>query len=208
MSHRLGARLLAVSLTAAAVLGAPGAAHAERSVTKDAAQDAVAITDLSEDLEAPDYVPAPEFTSVDIVRSVVDHRGDRLRLSVRYRDLRRAPFHSTMFRIATPKRSFWLSVDRGLGGPKAVAELSGRGLSTIKCRGLRWSFDPAADQVTASVPRSCVDSPRWVRIGVGAISSDTGPLTDPDELRMYADDGRRTGAIGQQLTLGPKVSRG
>src|SRR5687768_16890810 len=89
MSSRAGSRLLVLVLSTGAALGAPAAAHAERAVTHDAAADAVSITYV--EVEGSDQeeviAPAPEQTSVDITRTVVQHRTDRLRLTVKLRDL-------------------------------------------------------------------------------------------------------------------------
>lgn len=205
MSHRLAARLLAVALTAAA-LGAPATAHAERVETRDASGDVRMFPDL--DSEAT--VPAPDFTSVDILRTVVDHRRNRLNLTVRYRDLRATPLHYTIFTVRTPKRAFDVSVERGLGGgAKGQAQVTRPNGRPVTCKGVHWSIDRAADRVTASVPTRCLGAPRWVKIGVGAVSSEAGRLTDPDDrYRTYGDDGQRAGRVGEHLAMGPKVSRG
>ncbi|GAB2866419.1 hypothetical protein [Nocardioides pacificus] len=203
MTHRLGARLLSVALLTTIALGVPAAAQADRSVTRDAARDAI-VVDSAEDLDASH--PAPSFTSVDIVRTIVDHRAARLRVSVRYRDLRRTPIHSTMFRIATPQAPYWLTVDRALG--EETAELTTRRGRVVTCEGLRWSADTSTERVSATVPAGCIGSPRWVRIGSGAISAGPGAVADLPDFRMYADDGHRTGTVGDTLRLGRRVSRG
>lgn len=207
MSSRLGVRLVTLALTAAVTLSAPVAAHAGKAETQDPSGDVVELTNLDDEQEAG--TPAPDFTAVDILRTSVDHRAARLRLSVRYRDLYRTPFHSTMFRVVTPKRAFWVSVDRGLGHPKGGVDLtrnnSGR---SVKCKGLRFSIDLDTDRVSASVPSRCIGSPRWVKVGSGALSPQAGQLADPDDFSMFVDDGHRAGSIGETLVLGPKVTRG
>lgn len=205
MSHRLAARLLAVALTTAA-LGVPAAAHADRVETRDASGDVMMVPDL----DTEEFVPAPDFTSVDILRTVVDHRANRLNLSVRFRDLRRTSIHTTIFRVVTPKRAFEVGVYRGLGGgPQGLADVSRTNGRTVKCTGLRWSIDRDSDRVTASIPSTCLGSPRWVRIGAAAVSSGSGRLEDPnDGYRLYADDGHRAGSLRERLAIGPKVSRG
>lgn len=211
MSHSFGGRLLAVVLTATAALGAPTAAHAERAVTQDPAGDAVLVDTTTE--PAPDAeggqipsTPAPEFTAVDITRTVVDHRADRLRVTVRFRDLRSTQLHFTAIRVRTPQRRFGIDIERMRGRSQGAATLTGAGGRTVECRGLRWSIDNDTDRVVASLPTSCLDAPRWVQVGVGAISLDSALGSGVEEV--FADDGQRADAIRDNLKKGPKVRRG
>ena len=68
MNHRVGLRLLAALLPAAALL--PGAAHAEKVVTEDPVGDAHSLTIDWEGGAPSAFVPAPDETSVDVVRTV------------------------------------------------------------------------------------------------------------------------------------------
>ena len=214
MISRRSTPLLAALLSAAALL-APTAAHAERSVTEDAAADVLGITySAAEDgSEAEVTAPAPEETSVDITRTVVQHRTDRLRLTVSHRDLvlRRRTVHFTAFRVVTPRASYWLHVGdmSYVGAPGDGAGLS-RGGRPIECPGLRWSQDEDADKVMASVPTTCVGSPRWVRVGVGAVELDSRAMqSESPEMLTFVDDGHRPGSIAQNsIAKGPKVFAG
>lgn len=204
MSPRLQTRLLAVLLSATVLMGTPVAAHAERVVTQDAVGDAVEVTF---DGEEEQFAPAPDAPAVDVTRTVVDHRGHRMRVSVHVQDLTATPWHVTVIRVRTPDRRFSIEVERTRSRPRGVATLSGRG-PHIACPGLRWSFDRDRDRVTASVPTTCIGTPRWVRIGAGAVSINE-PTGDPTSASAFADDGNRPGLVSEgDLRLGPKVRRG
>lgn len=199
MTPRPALRLLALALALPALL-APVAAHAEKVVTEDAVGDAVSLAE--EAFET--IVPAPDEAGVDIVRTGVAHGSKRLRVTVHYRAMRRDPFHLTFMAIATADSKFELVVER-LGG-KPIASIAGR-REDIECQGLKAQVDLGADVLTASLPTSCLDSPRWVRVGVAAIAVSEDTST-PEGVAAHADDAHRAGEVRDRIALGPKVRRG
>jgi len=190
---RLAARLVAVLAPAALLL--PATAHAEKLVTEDPAGDVVVAAGDDADEKAPS-----DYAGVDVIRTVVAHGDTRLRLQVYFRALARDPFQFTVARIRTPRGHFDLAVKRMGGTP--VASLAGRDRS--ECRALRATVDLGADVVTATMPTSCLDSPRWVQVGVGAVAVDE----ELDVASAYADDAHRVGEIRDRIAFGPKVRRG
>ena len=202
--------LLAVVLSTGLVLAGP-AAHADRVVTDDAASDALLVS-FGESREDPEFstVPAPDQTSVDVTRTVVQHRTDRLRVTVRFRDLQlnRRAFHFTSLRVLTPATTYTVDVEN-LTGRGGAAELR-RGSRTVECRGLRSSMDEVTDRVVLSVPTACLSAPRWVRIGVAAIEVDSDLTPEPSgEMQVFADDGHRAGRISENsIAKGPRVFAG
>ena len=60
--------------------------------------------------------------------------------------------------------------------------------------------------VTVSLPTACLESPRWVRVGVGLVSLEVAPTpTDPDALGVFADDGHRDGTVrDKSVDKGPE----
>lgn len=202
--------LLAVVLSAGLVLFGP-ASHADRSVTADAPSDALLVSfDESPGSTGFSTAPAPDQSSVDITRTVVQHRTDRLRVTVRFRDLEltRRAFHFTSLRVLTPEAGYDLDVEN-LTGRDGSAELR-RGSRTVECRGLRSSMDEDTDRVVVSVPTACLSAPRWVRIGVAAIEVDADLTPQPSgEMQVFADDGHRPGRISENsIAKGPKVFAG
>ena len=201
MTHRVGTRLVALALPVVALL-APSIAHAEKVVTRDAAGDVVQL--IQNEDGSTETIAAPDYAGADIVRTVVDHRSARLRVSVRFRELRRDSWHFTVIRVLTPRGKFDLLVERP--GGKPIVSLT-RGKKDVDCRGLKARVDRGTRSVTASLPTACLDTPRWVQVGVGAIALDGDPLS-PDLLAAYADDGHRDGDIRESsIAKGPKVRR-
>jgi hypothetical protein len=196
---RLAPRLVAV-LTAVALL-LPAAAHAEKVVTEDPAGDVVTG---GEDADIKAWVPAPDYVGADIVRTVVALGANRLRLDVHFRALRRDPFHFTIARVRTPRGTYDLLIERLGGAP--IASLDRRG-TTVECPGLKAKVDLRTDTVTATMPASCVETPRWVQVGVGAVAIDADQAS-PDLAAVYADDAHRAGGIRDAIAWGPKVRRG
>ena len=207
MSHRLGVRLLAVVLPVTAAL-APVAAHAERVVTEDAASDVVSIEyGEGDELEQSLITPAPDVTTVDVTKTVVDHRAARVRVVVRYRDVVPARFRVTLLQLRTPTARYEVFAV-AVRGQRTYIELDRRGGETIECEALQGSLDRASDRWTATIPTSCLGSPRWVQVGVGAGVLTGGP-EDPEGQPVLVDDAHLTGKIREDgLALGPRVRRG
>ena len=199
MTSRSGLRLLAAALPLALLV--PAAAHAEKVVFDDAVGDVVSVTD---DQGLDESAPAPDYAGVDVVRTSVAFGANRLRVGVRFRALERDPFQITVVRVKTPDGSFDLAVER-LGG-KPIATI-GHGPEDVDCRGLAAKVDLGADRVTVSLPASCVDDPRWVQVGVGAVAL-AAVDGQPDVGAAYGDDAIRVGEIRDRIALGPKVRRG
>ncbi len=199
MSPRHGARLAAFLVPAVLLL--PSAAHGEKVVTDDAVGDVVSLTESGDVAEA---VPAPDYAGVDVVRTAVAHGTKRLRVSVRLRALRRDHLQFTVIRVDTREARYEIVVER-LGG-RPITSMS-RGKKHVECRGLKANVDLGADTVSASLPTSCLSAPRWVKVGVGAVSLATDPAS-PELAVAYADDAHRAGEIRDRIALGPKVRRG
>lgn len=199
MTPRSGLRLIAAVVPLALLV--PAAAHAEKVVLDDVVGDVVRGQG---DMELESSVPAPEYAGVDVVRTTIAHGATRLRVSVRFRALRRDPFHLTVVRVKTPDGAFDLVAER-LGG-KPITTL-GRGRRDVACRGLKTKVDLGADTMTVSLPTACLGGPGWVQVGVGSVAGDVVE-GQPDEGAAYADDAIRVGEVRDRIALGPKVRRG
>ncbi|MFC7361334.1 hypothetical protein [Nocardioides astragali] len=204
MLYRLGAPFAAVLV--AAVLLMPSVAHAEKVVTEDPAGD-VQQADLA--IEGPlEFVPAPDDASTDIVRTVAAYGATRLSVTVHFRDLLNTSFHQTHVKVVTPRGSYLLGAGRRPGSRVEAALMRG-GYREVECRGLRAKFDGGTDTMSFSVPASCLDDARWVRLGVGAIGVvEPEEGVEPETFPVFADDGHRDGAIRDNLAQGPRIHRG
>ncbi len=68
---------------------------------------------------------------------------------------------------------------------------------------MRYRVSFRRDVVHASVPRRCLDTPRWLKVGVGVIRIDGSRR---DEM-FYVDDALRRGLHGE-LAMTRKLYRG
>ena len=78
----------------------------------------------------------------------------------------------------------------------------------VECNGLRHRIDYAANTVRISVPRRCLDRPRWVRVGAKTISLGVdrrGEVIRYDDALATGTDGRATPS---RITLGQRLQRG
>jgi hypothetical protein len=131
MTHRLGPRLLAVLLTAAALLAPATTAHAELVVTEDAVGDVVtAGTDPGLSDTGEELVPAPDHVSTDIIRTAVDHRDGRLKVTASFRDLQTSFSETLVMRIRTPQRAWLVYAQRR--GTQTVTMMFGRRVLLIQ----------------------------------------------------------------------------
>lgn len=198
MSRRRSGPLAALVATVALLL--PTAAHAEKVVTQDPAGDVVTI--VGDDLDQA--TPAPEQTGADVVRTVVAHGDNRVAITVHFRGLRRDPFHFTAIRVRTPESTYDLLVER-LGGTPITSLYIGE--HEVDCRALKGRVDLRTDSVGVTLPATCLDSPRWVRVGVGAVALESDRM-DEEHVVAGGDDAHRAGEIRDDLAWGPKVRRG
>ena len=219
---RLASRVLAV-LVATALL-VPAASHAATLTVEDGAGDAKAINMAAAlgglisgtTTDGPFFLDAPAETSADVVSTTIDHARKRLTLTVQFRDLVELEGHSVEFRIFTPDVRYAL-VAASSGG-ETGAELFPTGATSSSpidrplhrpCRTVRARYDLTADTLTASVPTSCLGSPKWVQVAAGVSRSKVTPQADGSaNLAGYADDAFRGGVSMSSLGRSPKVRRG
>ncbi|KRF07696.1 hypothetical protein ASG88_02435 [Nocardioides sp. Soil777] len=206
MSSRLGLRL--VALLVPVVLLAPAAAHAEKVATTDPAGDVVSVgpTERGDD-DLDNLLPAPENLTADVVRTVVDHTGSRLRVRIDLRELGRSRIYFAVLQVRTPAGTFEVEADDL--GRRPEVEITRRGRA-VDCPRLRAVGDRAAARAVITIPTSCLGAPRWVQVGAGIASLETVTAADGAEQDVvFADDAHRAGTIGDDnLTKGPKVRRG
>ncbi len=104
--------------------------------------------------------------------------------------------------IKTNKLSYELVLfkSEGLGLAGGFGLTTKRG-KTIKCAGKSKEISVTDDLIEMSVPRKCLGSPRWIKVGIGAIN-----YIEPD---FFGDDALRSGIrTDGDLVYGPKLKRG
>ncbi|MFC7725454.1 hypothetical protein ACFQW6_10065 [Nocardioides sp. GCM10028917] len=199
MTSRVRSRVFTVAVLM--TLTAPSAAHAETVTARDAVGDVEAFY-LNED---QDTLPAPHYAASDITRTVTAYGMERLKVTVHLRDLRNASAMRTDVLIRTPDGRYFGSVVRG---PRKVRTLFGhprRG--AIECEGFTGTYEGGKDRVTVVVPAACIDSPRWVQVGVSTTGVELND-TDSEDVPFYVDDGGRDGGGGHWPRLGERIRRG
>lgn len=206
MTSRLGLRL--VALVVPVVLLAPAAAHAEKVGTTDPAGDVVSLgpTEQGGD-DLDNLLPAPENLTADVVRTVVDHAGSRLRVRIDLRELGRSRNYFAVLQVRTPAGTFEVETDKL--GRRPEVEMTRRGRA-VECPRLRAVGDRAAARASITIPTSCLGAPRWVQVGAGVASLETVTAADgAEQVVVFADDAHLAGTISDEnLTKGPRVRRG
>ena len=207
MTSRPGLRLIA--LLVPAVLLAPVPAHAQKVETIDPAADVVYLGPTEQGQEDTDnLLPAPENTTADVVRTVVDHTASRVRVRIDLRELGRAEVYFAVLQVRTPAGTFEVESNEDLARRPKV-EMTRRSRA-VECPRLRIATDRADARATVTIPTSCLGDPRWVQVGAGIASVETMTGADGAEtVTVYADDAHRAGTVDDDaLAKGPKVHRG
>ena len=211
-------RLAVTALAVTATLCSPAAAHAERWAGSDPEADVEGRHFTPEPPPCGTYteVDASGNTNQDITRLVVSHQRREVRLIARFRELDREVEQRVAVHLTTGKRRWFLDVNRfrdfdadvfqvsaflargpyfPAGGDECGAAVVARPTS---CH-VRPELDLRANVLRASVPRSCLRNPRWVRVGARATGAGTN-----DERVGYSDE---WGSSESPLPpFGPKVS--
>ena len=212
-----GTLAVAGALLIAAASTTPAAAGTWRE--PDAAED---VTSFSYSPDPPpcgtfqEYVH-PSDATTDIVALRVRHERE-VELTARFRDLGGRGRQYMSFQVETDGRAFVLDVERD--GPRAAVRSElwvapreapvpdecgtyGYHLLGRSCSGLSATMAPDLDVVAVTVPRPCLNRPRWIRAGVEAYR-----YLDGDRVRhdRWAPPGADETAVGG--VLGPVVRRG
>lgn len=143
--------------------------HAAVDQTGDAAELATGIP----------YIPAPNHTDADVVKSVVNHKRRSVIVIVNLSDLtkvRSGEEFDLIAAIKTNKKrySVTLSSFNGRVGLQLV-----RGSRTISCAGAGRALSVSEDRLKVRVPRSCLGNPRWIKVGLSTFAAvDGGSFVD------------------------------
>jgi len=182
---RLAASLVALSLLA---LAAP--AHAETWSSRDRRADVIgyeiSLPDPSESDDGVCDTPPPRRVRSDarrdLLRLSVDHTATDVVVTLSVRAVaHRDRDTSYDVYLRTPGATYGLDAFRTEEGttyvtlseqppppePTVVDGCEVVAIATLSsgCEGLSFERDPAADTVTYTVPRRCIDRPRWVEVG-------------------------------------------
>lgn len=147
-----------VLVLASGLVGGP--AYADRVSHVDAAHDVRETLDGS-----PVSTAAPRRREPDILRVTVAHTLSQVRLRIRLAQLTATSNQAEIAQIVTPDFTAGVYVTRIPGlGVDSVSLIRGAG-RLVDCSMLRHSMDVERAVIRVVVPRGCLDSPAWVRVG-------------------------------------------
>jgi hypothetical protein len=119
-----------------------------------------------------------EFPAADIRRAVVVHDLYALRVRMRFADLKRVGYGSYWFNLKTPRHYYQAGVFTEPGKRQGRLYFQGDDGSR-SCEGFTRRVDYDKDVVTMRIPRSCLQRPRWIRIGLLHQLALDSPEVDP-----------------------------
>jgi len=140
----------------------------------------------------------PRATNPDITRVTIRHGAHQVSVRVAAREVTRRT-DLAVVRIVTPEGRYWVSVfldedyvmvmqhDQEVTCPRATASRFVR-----------------RDLVTITVPRRCLDNPRWVKVGGGVIK--TGPGGTAEKGYLDVMFGGRHAGEGEKVLLSRRVA--
>ncbi len=145
----------------------------------------------------------------DITRFAVRHTARKVILRTTFRELTRTEgFGVSIGMIRTNERlNRVVSVffDNEFA-PNGEVDLSRPNGDSVRCR-VGKSIDFTSNVIEVRIPRTCLSSPRWVKVGVGQLTmSITGD--EANGSAAFAADDALSSTVRDELTWSPRVRRG
>ena len=151
--------------------------------------------------EIPPGEPEPGDRRRDITRLSVDHGAEDVVIEMDLREVVRHDKGTTYEAfVRTPDRIYEVSVFSVSNRAPEVSVSTVRvgrdpgcgpalvGGQIVECDEVGADVDPQADRVSITIPRACLQAPRWVRVGALAGGFDPGQLTDGStSVTIWAD---------------------
>lgn len=202
---RAATLLTALTLVVTPVVAA-GSAHAGSWSHKDAKGDVMRMS-LS---EIGEVEKDPSDKATDITRISVNHGRGKVTVTLKVRDVKGGDT-ALVGRLVTPDGDYLVTVMRSPDLRMfSIANLAGdEDAFAVRCRGKKVSFDTRRDRIRLTIPRTCLESPAWLRAGAALTRGDL--LADEENVTM--DDALRRGSKRSMnstgmLKVGKKVRVG
>jgi hypothetical protein len=167
------------------------------------------VVDLRRELDKRQHEQRDRSTRPPTSPGRVVHGAHRLRVQLRYRDLERTFPTAAYVKVRTSGRRFDIQTSRNT--PEGRTQLTrGKREDVVHCPGLRSSVDGARDQLTVSVPTTCLGNPAWVQVGVLSVVVEVEVRSELEEPYFsYFDDAHMTGGFEDHgVRVGPRVLPG
>lgn len=141
----------------------------------------------------------------DIVsmRSLHGHR--RVIVGVRFRNIKPTGYMSHDVAFKTDRARYLLSIQHTGRRVQDVSFDKGDAV-TVHCGDLKIHVGVRTDRLGISVPRGCLNRPRWVRVGAETFTSPSSGDFDYDDAMRRGRRDANWGFVGP--LLGPRLSRG
>lgn len=157
--------------------------------------------------------PAPYVRNGDIVRIRLRQTGTRVRIRVRFAELRRQGGRIDVHARVLTNKGVQHHVDLYATPEQWAGKMFLHGGDGVvyRCKA-RHSVDYTDSVVTISVPRACIGGPRWVQIAVSDLTApaDFDPNAPEEEQARqftFRDDALSTGR-SSGLTFSRRIHRG
>ena len=153
------------------------ASYADRVAHRDARHDVYKFSEGSDE-----GVRAPKVRDPDVRRVLIAHRKHRVLIRLHFANIRGHRMHLHIAELQTS----------GGGDFELVAVTDPRGRDSVElfddgsvaCPRLHYRIRYHRDVVNVTIPRRCLDTPRWLWVGIGVIRVYQNRV-------FFADDGLR-----------------
>ena len=145
----------------------------------------------------------------DITRFTVRHSARKVILRTNFRELTRTDgFSMSIGAIRTNERMnrvVTVFFDSEFA-PNGEVDLSRMNGDSVRCR-IGKSIDFTSNVIEVRIPRKCLSSPRWVKVGLGQLSMSMTGDDANGNISVAADDAQSSSVL-DDLTWSPRVRRG
>ena len=194
--------LFRAALVAAATVVLLPAAASAATVTIDDATDDVYVAKYDEATDTSTYEPVGTQVNVDLDAVTVKHSARKVVATAQYVDLKRSTNrYMYLLRLRTDegvKRD--VTVDTLMSGWDGAVTFGKPNGSEVKCRGLGFAIDYAANTVSVKIPRRCLSNPRYVE----AFTAGAGFTRGGDQ---YIDHGHISG-MKEKVIWSERIRKG
>jgi len=169
-----------------ATLSAP--AHAEVLHHRDQRHDVWRFNGKKERI-------APHAANPDLTRVTIRHAAKRVVVKIAARKMTRRTDLATL-KIVTPQGHYWVAA---FLNPTFVTVMKHN--RDVACPRATAHRSLPRNRMTITVPRRCLDTPRWVKIGGGVIKTGPGGTAEKGHLDLLFG-GKPT---GERVLVSPRV---
>jgi len=181
--HHVWRLLLVLLVSSAVMVTLVPSASADRVIRADAREDVAAfVADSDEPINKPGQLDP------DVVRTLLAHRAQAVVIRLRFRDLTPHKQRWLMTVVKTPRDDFSITIRWRRNGSSVVA-IEHDSPDAGVCPNMVRRVNVARNVILVRIPRACLGSPRWVRVGMHI------QRFVPSTFTFLADDPLRDGTV-------------